>query len=66
MATASSPFMLQISGGLLVGMGLSGVSFALVLAALGSHSARKLPHVIFWNRNGGYFNGTIPISPIGT
>ncbi len=35
MATASSPFMLQISGGLLVGMGLSGVSFALVLAALG-------------------------------
>lgn len=35
MAHASSPAMLHLTGGLLVGIGLSGASFALVLAALG-------------------------------
>ncbi|MFP6748330.1 MAG: MFS transporter [Alphaproteobacteria bacterium] len=35
MAQASSPMMFHVTGGLLVGIGLSGASFALVLAALG-------------------------------
>ena len=34
MAYSTSPFMFHVTGGLLVGLGLSGVSFPLVLAAL--------------------------------
>ncbi len=35
MAEASSPMMFHLTGGVLVGLGLSGASFAIVLAALG-------------------------------
>ena len=64
MAYTTSPVTLQVTAGVLIGFGLSGCSFNLVIAAFGKLLRRALPHARDRRRHGGRLVRPVPVRAV--
>ena len=61
MAQASTPGMLYLTAGVLIGFGLSGCSFNLIISSFGKLLPRKLALDFLRRRHGGWLIRAVPV-----